>query len=277
MPEIESFLKKGKRRTSLSSTKLPFADKKLGQHFLREQKYIQKITNDFKDQDCCIVEVGPGPAILTPSLASHGKEFYVVEKDERFYDRLKEYVNEDHIILGDALEQDFNWEGPLWLVSNLPYNVSVPLIIKFTQRENIQWMTLMVQKEVGERMLAPQSSKGNDRGSLMCLVQNYFDIKLLCHVPPGAFVPPPKVDSVVLSFTRKAKPEIALDSFKKFEEFCRILFSNRRKQVGKVLKSKYEKERIERAFQKCGLELTRRAETFTQEEVCSVYKEFHGN
>ncbi|MFZ8933789.1 MAG: rRNA adenine N-6-methyltransferase family protein, partial [Bacteriovoracaceae bacterium] len=88
---------------------------------------------------------------------------------------------------------------------------------------------------------------------------------------------PPKVDSVVLSFTRKAKPEIALDSFKKFEEFCRILFSNRRKQVGKVLKSKYEKERIERAFQKCGLELTRRAETFTQEEVCSVYKEFHGN
>ncbi len=261
----------------MSSTKLPFADKNLGQHFLRDQKYIRAITDDFKDEKALIVEVGPGPAILTPYLAAHEKELFVVEKDQRFYDLLKEHVKESHIVLGDALEQEFDFGDSIWLVSNLPYNVSVPLIIKFIQKKNIQWMTLMVQKEVGHRMIAPASSKGNDRGSLMCLIQNYFEIRLLCNVPPGAFVPPPKVDSVVLSFKRRENPRILLSDFKKFEEFCRILFSNRRKQVGKVLKSKYEKERIERAFQALDLEMTRRAETFTQEEVSSLYEEFHGN
>ena len=256
---------------------LPKAYKNFGQHFLNDSNIINQITEDFKDIASSIIEIGPGPGILTEYLVAHDLPFHVIEKDRRFPEYLKTYLPEEKILLADALEIDIDsfinerdLLTPIWLVSNLPYNVSVPLLINFMQSKKIDYLTLMFQKEVGDKIL-PKTKK-NGSGSLMALCQTYFEVSELCQVPPTSFTPPPKVDSVVLSFKRRETPTISLDQFKSFEKFLRNLFQMRRKQVGKVLKSSYPIEVIGRALEECHLEKTLRAEAFSLDDVQNLYK-----
>ena len=259
--------------------KLPRANKTLGQHFLRDEKIISSICSDFANECDVIIEVGPGPGILTQGLSQIGKPLYVVEKDERFPELLVDWVDQEKIYLTDALE--FDWQKffedndlldkKIWLVSNLPYNVSAPLTLKFIQMENIKWMTLMYQREVADKICPIDTRKGKQMNSLFTLGQSYFDVGLFLKVPPGAFNPPPKVDSAVLSFTRIEEPKVPLAEFKKLEKFARILFQMKRKQVFKVLKSAYPAEKLEEAFQEVGIERTARAESFNLEKVQLLY------
>ncbi|MBT7609740.1 MAG: ribosomal RNA small subunit methyltransferase A [Bacteriovoracaceae bacterium] len=257
---------------------LPFADKKLGQHFLRDQRVIDQIVTDHALNAKFILEVGPGPGILTKFLCMHKKPIQVLEKDSRMVEYLREFLSGDQMLITDALEVDLNsylmqltWDEDVWLVSNLPYNVGVPLLINFIQAIPVRYMTLMFQKEVGEKVLDISGCK-NSMGSLMALTQNYFDVKFKCPVMPDAFVPPPKVDSVVISLKRKEIPEIPLSEFRSYEKFLRKLFAHKRKQVGSVLKNNYEKEEMEAAFEKVGLDRTKRAEFFTLSQVQDLYK-----
>lgn len=264
--------------------KLPFADKDLGQHFLRDEKIIQTICSNYKNNCDVIFEVGPGPGILTKHLAQHNKPFYVFEKDQRFPEILKDYLPVENIELGDATK--LNWNDVLhkhkiekdkviWLVSNLPYNVSVPLFTAFLVCPQIQFLTLMFQKEVAEKILNfSQRPKDHEMGSLMALSQTYFEISVLCKVPPGAFIPPPKVDSAVLSFKRIQKPEISIDKKVHFESFLRSLFAQKRKQMGKVLKSRFSDEEIQKVLNNLNIDRTRRAETLTLSEVQNLYRGF---
>lgn len=270
-----------------NKNRLPFANKDLGQHFLKDEKVIQNICSDFKDQADIIFEVGPGPGILTKHLCLHQKPFYVFEKDHRFPEILKEFLPLENIELGDATK--LNWEEVLktkqidshkkiWLVSNLPYNVSVPLFTAFLECAQIQFLTLMFQKEVAEKILNFSTNpKDHEMGSLMALAQTYFQIKLLCKVPPGAFVPAPKVDSAVLSFVRLQDPVIALQDRSLFESFLRTLFSQKRKQMGKVLRSRFSEEKIQTTLTKLNIDRTRRAETLTLNEVHALYRGFSEN
>lgn len=260
--------------------KLPWADKKLGQHFLRDQNVIATIATDQVKESEYILEIGPGPGILTEFLCKHNKPFHVIEKDPRMSEYLKKHISGDQILITDALEVDLEsylstlgWNEKVWLVSNLPYNVSVPLLIKFLRVPAIERMTLMFQKEVGEKVLNWKADE-NGMGSLMALTQNYFHVNLKCPVPPEAFVPPPKVDSIVLSLVRNPFPAIGLDEFESYEKFLRQLFANRRKQVGSVLKPYFDKEKIEEALAKIKLDRTIRAERFTLEQVQFLYREF---
>lgn len=264
--------------------KLPFADKDLGQHFLRDEKVIQAICSDFKDKCDVIFEVGPGPGILTKYLANHQKPFYVFEKDQRFPEILKEFLPIENIELGDATK--LNWDEVLqrrqiekdkiiWLVSNLPYNVSVPLFTAFLTCPEIQFLTLMFQKEVAEKIISfSQRPKDHEMGSLMALSQTYFEISLLCKVPPGAFLPPPKVDSAVLSFKRIQNPVIPLSDKNQFESFIRTLFAQKRKQMGKVLKARFSDELVIKVLENLNIDRTRRAETLTLLEVQNLYRGF---
>lgn len=257
--------------------KLPQANKTLGQHFLRDQNVITKITTDFASDCDVIVEVGPGPAVLTRNLAAHKKTFFVIEKDDRFIDLLKEIVGEQNVFHQDALE--FDWETfvnrpdirgkKIWLVSNLPYNISVPLLIGFTQVQDIYALSLMFQKEVGHKIINVERIK-NFTNSLGLLMENYFDLKVLCKVPPGAFVPPPKVDSIVISFRRKETPTIALSQFLSFERFLRDLFRFKRKQIGSVLK---HLPNIGEALTKVKIARETRAESLEPKEIHLIYHE----
>jgi 16S rRNA (adenine1518-N6/adenine1519-N6)-dimethyltransferase len=258
----------------------PEANKSLGQHFLRDERAKAAIANDFADRARAIIEVGPGPGVLTQGLAAHGLPITLVEKDARFPELLKEFVAEENIILTDALE--VNWEeligarfgaGPgIWLASNLPYNVATPLLVAFLQAPSLSFMTLMFQREVADKVFAFDTREGKEMNSLMSLTQTFFDVKLLTKLPPGAFSPPPKVDSAVLSFERKENPVIEPGQFLIFETFLRKLFAHRRKQAQGVLKSYYTQEAIAAAFESAGIIHTARAESFKLEQVQLLFK-----
>ncbi len=263
----------------------PKANKNLGQHFLIDQNIIKKITSDYAQEADVIIEVGPGPGVLTQHLAKHNKPLFVFELDKRFEEILVEYVPRERIIMGDALGYDWNqffYENQLtdknvWLVSNLPYQVSSALFLLFLQLPPIKFLTLMFQKEVAEKISPPKQSK-NAASSLRTLGENFFDMKHLVKAPPGCFRPQPKVDSLVLTGARKDRAEIALEDFSLLESFVRLIFSQKRKQLAGLLKKRYPQ--YSEIMTKLGLEQQIRAETLEHEQIISLFKELgksHGN
>ena len=242
------------------------ANKDLGQHFLNDQNIINKICSDHPGLSCGILEIGPGPGILTKYLAQLGRPYHVVEKDSRFEEILNSIISSEQITIGDALEVDLDFFDTTWLVSNLPYNVASPLLVKFLKLKNIKYMTLMFQREVGNRILT------TDMNSLGALSQNYFEITTLCNVPPGAFLPPPKVDSIVLSFKRRENPRLSLEKFDAFEKFLRVLFKMRRKQLGNVLKSDFDKDSVAKVFGGLNLKITERSENLSLKTVIDLFE-----
>ncbi len=258
--------------------KLPKANKELGQHFLRDQTVISKITSDWADQAEVIVEVGPGPAVLTELLAKNKKPLYLIEKDMRFKERLEEFLSSpEKLYLMDALKFDWNvflkenelQNKKIWLVSNLPYNVGTLLFVQFLEISQIKYMTLMFQKEVGDKTYLGHGK--NQMNGLLALSLNYFNSKRLIKVPPGCFTPPPKVDSVVVSYSRNDSPEISIENFNRLNKFTRLLFSQRRKQMASVLKQSYKKENIQQACQMAEIAETARAETLNFEQVIRLF------
>lgn len=257
-------------------SKFPTANKSFGQHFLNSPTVIKKITSPLPDDCDVIVEVGPGPAVLTPHLAAYGKPVYVIEMDERFVELLAPVVGADHIYRQDALE--FNWPEflqtkkfkSIWLVSNLPYNVSVPLTLAFLRIPEIKQMTLMYQKEVAQKIL-PNDPK-NSMGSLHALMQTQFDLSHVVYAPPGAFVPPPKVDSQVLQFKRKKEPLIPLGEIDAFESYLRLIFGQRRKQLGGILRKEWGVDKTTYSMENAGLSMEIRSEALSLNQVLKLYE-----
>jgi len=261
------------------SSHLPNPNKVLGQHYLKNRQVIKTICDDFKEMAEAIIEVGPGPGILTEQLSTHQLPFAVIEKDQRFHPHLIKWLPEEMIHIQDALTIDWpqllerqNWiDKKVWLVSNLPYNVSSQLLIQFLQVPQIEYMTLMFQKEVGDKILPPRGK--NAMGSLHALTTTYFETKKLIQVSPGSFSPPPKVESIVITLQRKNNPSIALSEFKSFESFLRKLYQFKRKQLGTVLKPHFEKSALAQAMDKLDWDTTVRAEGLSLEDVHHLYRE----
>lgn len=260
---------------------LPQADKSLGQHFLRDQNVIQKICFDFKDSAEAIIEIGPGPGILTETLATLPIPFQVIEMDQRFKIYLEQFIKNDQITMGDALQVNLEFfiaekfqDKKVWLVSNLPYNVASPLLINFLQTPSIKFMTLMFQKEVADKVF-PFATTKNFMSSLLVLSQTYFECDLLLKVPPGAFSPPPKVDSAVLTMKRRSTPLIPQSEFRQLEKFLRLMFSQKRKQLGGILKSQFAPLLIDQYFKELEIALTIRAEALSLKEVLALYRKFY--
>lgn len=247
------------------------ADKNLGQHFLRDKNIINKICSDHSDEYDIIIEVGPGPGALTENLSTINKPLFLIEKDERFIEHLSSLTPCENIFNEDALK--FNWEDfikknqleskKIWLVSNLPYNVGTVLFTQFLQVPQIKMMTLMFQKEVGDKTYFRDIK--NEMCGLLFLSLNYFESKQLVRVPPGAFSPPPKVNSNVVTYKRNESPDIAIQRYSQLNNFTRELFSQKRKQLGSVLK-KYKVLQTQSR-----IELKRRAETLSYDEVLYLF------
>jgi len=185
-------------------------DKKLGQHFLVSASAVEKIVSAVPESSS-VLEVGPGPATLTESLAERFPVI-AVEADPRWAPLLADVAPHARVVIADALQTDLaellaDLPAPRIIVSNMPYNITGPLLERFdAARSAVTKMVLMMQREVAERVIAAPGD-GN-RGALSVVMQRRYQITKVADVPPGAFWPPPKVWSTVLSLQpRRESPE----------------------------------------------------------------------
>lgn len=245
------------------------AQKSLGQNFLLDQNVTEKIIKlSLEKQGLSdlsafhVFEVGPGPGGLTRAVLSQfPKSLTVVEADPRCVQIMTDLKQETganlEILYADALEQDFSVEktAPRQIVSNLPYHISVPLLLRWLKTMSaFSALTLMFQKEVAERILAPVKTKSYGRISVLAQLVCHID-KLL-DLNPACFVPPPKIWSSVLLFRPCATiPNPLL--LQKVEKLTSLAFGQRRKMIRQSLKSV---DQLETACQQLGIKTTSRAE-----------------
>lgn len=255
---------------------IPRANKDLGQHYLNSDKVISKICSDHDGVYDAIIEIGPGPGVLTKNLSEKNVPLYLIEMDTRFRENLRSIVHPENILFQDATSIDWKTyfeerdltNKKVWLVSNLPYNVGSVLFIHFLPLQPIKYMTLMFQKEVGQKTYYREVK--NQMNGLYFLCKNYFDAKHLIKVAPGCFSPPPKVESVVVSYTRLQNYN-ELD-FKKLNSFSRLVFSEKRKQLLGVLKKQYPLEKLEQAFKVSQIPPKIRSEALSFDQLETLYK-----
>jgi 16S rRNA (adenine1518-N6/adenine1519-N6)-dimethyltransferase len=213
----------------------------LGQHFLKDQNIARKIVDSisFSGLDESILEVGPGTGVLTNFLLERPyNEVILNEIDRESISFLKENFGADNlrIVEGDFLKlniEDLS-KSELSIIGNFPYNISSQIFFKILEHKSkIKEVVGMVQKEVGQRICASHGNK--TYGILSVLIGAYYHTELLFKVPPGVFIPPPKVDSAVIRLKRKE--HIALDYDEKlFKIIVKQGFQNRRKTLRNALK-----------------------------------------
>jgi len=219
------------------------ADKRFGQHFLLDLNLCRKIASlAGVAPDEAVIEVGPGPGGLTRALLAAGARVAAVEKDSRFIPLLNDLGAAAEgrltVIEGDALAIDetaiFAGDRRIRVVSNLPYNVGTPLLVKWlTGSFRPASMTLMFQKEVARRIAAPPG--GGDYGRLGVLAQALCEVEIVMDLPARAFTPPPKVDSAVARLTpRRDRPDVELISA--LQAVTHAAFGQRRKMLRSSLK-----------------------------------------
>ena len=214
--------------------------KSLGQHFLKNATVSQRIVDLLHlEPGEQVLEIGPGPGALTGLLAQKQPgTFLILEKDDHWAEvHTRHFAGQEHVrvIAGDAM--DFAWEdleGPWKIISNLPYNVGSPLIWDIVSRvPDLRRAVFMVQKEVAERLAARPGSR--DYGALSVWVQSFVHVGWGFVVGPGNFIPPPKVDSGVVSMM--PLPEGTRDFDHNAVSYCvKICFQQRRKQMQSILR-----------------------------------------
>lgn len=247
------------------------AKKSLGQNFLRDPHYLNKIADAAQvgagDQ---VLEIGPGLGHLTRVLSQRALKVLAIEVDDRLIPQLRDEfggVPNFELLHADALEYDYEALTGRWkVVANLPYYISTPIIQKLiVRREKFISLTLMLQKEVAERIAAPPG--GKDYGYLSVLVQYYAVPRMEFKVPPGAFTPSPRVDSIVITLILRDRPAVKVRDEAFFFRVIRAAFSQRRKTLRNSLKQLGAvKEKMDAVLSVTGIDLARRAETLTVEE-----------
>jgi 16S rRNA (adenine1518-N6/adenine1519-N6)-dimethyltransferase len=254
------------------------ADKKLGQHFLFDLNITDKIVRASGPIiDHTVIEVGPGPGALTRSiLMANPKAVIALDMDPRFIHMLNDHltpVSEGKltVLKQDALTYDYTLvDKPVRIIANLPYNISTELLFRWLPNiSRFSSLTLMLQKEVAERLYAKPNSKAYGRISI--LLQLYCDISPVCDISPQSFYPPPKVMSTVVHIVPKA----ALRSDVNMETLERVLkasFGLRRKTLRVSLKtlSPHSAEIIERA----GIDPGLRPEALSLDDFCALSRIF---
>ena len=212
--------------------------KRFGQHFLTDQSVIAAIVAAIRPQaEDAMVEIGPGLGALTTPLAAVLRHLHVIEIDRDIVARLQRAYAPGRLSMhaGDVLEFDFAaLPGALRVVGNLPYNISSPLLFHLARyAERIRDMHFMLQKEVVERMVATPG--GRDYGRLSVMLQYRFDMELLIKVAPGAFSPPPQVESAVVRLCPRPRALLSATSEAGLAQVVRRAFAQRRKTLRNAL------------------------------------------
>lgn len=258
--------------------------KKFGQNFLIDAHVMEKILDaaQISNHDF-VLEIGPGIGTMTQFLCEHARAVAAVEIDRNLipilHDTLQGYDNVE-IIQEDILKLDIgkfvqekNNGNPMKIVANLPYYITTPIIMGLLESGvPIESITVMVQKEVAERMKAGPGTK--EYGALSLAVQYYAKTELAANVPPNCFMPRPKIGSAVIHLACHPTPPVQITDEKLLFAMIRASFNQRRKTLVNGLSHdpglSLTKEQIQQAMEKTGLPLTVRGEELTLEQFAQI-------
>lgn len=263
--------------------------KSLGQNFIIDVNILKNmiqyagISNTSR-----VIEIGPGIGALTEQLALHAKKVVAIEIDHRLINILKEtlcdyenirFIHQDvlKMDLKTEMKQTFTKEQDIHIVANLPYYITTPILMKLlTDRLPIHHLTLMMQKEVADRIIAQPNSK--EYGSLSIVVQYYTEPKIVMTVPKNVFMPKPKVQSAVLKMKVRKEPPVQVIDEDTFFTIVRASFAHRRKTLRNNLihffKNHISPQTIDQVLKHVNIDGLRRGETLTIEEFAKIANQF---
>ncbi|QQK74259.1 16S rRNA (adenine(1518)-N(6)/adenine(1519)-N(6))-dimethyltransferase RsmA [Salicibibacter cibarius] len=256
--------------------------KSLGQNFMLDGNILNKMVDatEVTPEDG-VIEIGAGIGALTEKLAKRAKKVIAFEIDRRFLpvlaDTLSAYENIDirhqdilKADLQELCETTFNDTRHIVVAGNLPYYVTTPILMGFLEQKlPIKTLTVMIQKEVSERLAAVPGTKAY--GSLSIAAQYYAEAEEIMSVPATVFMPRPNVDSMIIRFRIRNQPAVDVEDERLFFELIRAAFAQRRKTLTNNLRQWLGKKAdLQEVFQLAGLDGTRRAETLALEEFAAL-------
>ena len=258
--------------------------KRFGQNFLIDSNILEKIVHAAGiKKDDVVLEIGPGIGTLTQYLCENAGQVLAVEIDKNLIpilsDTLSEYdnvavINEDILKLdiNSILKEKYN-DRPVKVVANLPYYITTPIIMGlFENKVNLKSITIMVQKEVADRMQAGPGTK--DYGALSLAVQYYAKAEIAMLVSPNCFIPKPNVGSAVINLIKHETPPVKAEDDDYMFRVIRASFNQRRKTLYNGLNNSGEinvsKEKIKEAIEKLGVSETIRGEALTLEQFARL-------
>ena len=245
-------------------------NKRLGQNFLFDEQSLQTIASEVTSEDT-VIEIGPGLGTLTAILAEKASKVIAVELDSNMVqileDRFKLY-NNVQIIQDDILHVDIDKIAPkAKIVANLPYYITTSIITKLLNT-NIKDITILIQKEVAERICAEPGTK--KVGAITYFVKYYADSKIVANVPKECFIPSPEVESAVVKITKRNEKAVKVNNEKLFFDIIRINFTQRRKTILNSLSSIIDKEVLKNILKECKIEENTRGENLSLEQFAMI-------
>jgi len=254
--------------------------KRWGQNFLVDHNIARKMVScaELSPKDI-VLEIGAGKGILTGKIASLVKKVIAIEIDKKLSsflrEQLRNYKNIE-VIEGDFLKLAISQflgsvpERSVKVIANLPYYITSPIIVKLLNMKRWSQATLMLQKEVGERITA--SPGGKDYGALSILVQYHCSVEKQFNVSRNVFRPRPDVDSIVIKLKLLKLPRIKVKDEKMFFEIVHAAFSQRRKKLSNSISNvlKIDKHLLENLLERLNITPARRAETLSIEEFATI-------
>ena len=245
-------------------------NKRLGQNFLFDEPSLQTIASEVTNEDT-VIEIGPGLGTLTAILAEKAKKVIAVEIDSKMVQILQErfkLYNNVEIIQDDILHVDIDKIAPkAKIVANLPYYITTSIITKLLNT-NIKDITVLIQKEVAERICAEPGTK--KAGAITYFVKYYADSKIVADVPRECFIPSPEVESAVVKITKREERAVKVDNEKFFFEIIKTNFTQRRKTILNSLSGIIDKEMLKNILKECKIEEAARGENLSLEDFAKI-------
>ena len=245
-------------------------NKRLGQNFLFDEQSLQTIASEVTSEDT-VIEIGPGLGTLTAILAEKASKVIAVELDSNMVqileDRFKLY-NNVQIIQDYILHVDIDKIAPkAKIVANLPYYITTSIITKLLNT-NIKDITILIQKEVAERICAEPGTK--KAGAITYYVKYYADSKIVANVPKECFIPSPEVESAVVKITKRNEKAVKVNNEKLFFDIIKTNFTQRRKTILNSLSSIIDKEVLKNILKECKIEEVERGENLSLEQFAMI-------
>ncbi|HVX38355.1 MAG TPA: 16S rRNA (adenine(1518)-N(6)/adenine(1519)-N(6))-dimethyltransferase RsmA [Gemmatimonadaceae bacterium] len=258
--------------------RLPPIRKNLGQHFLNDPRILDRIVDalELTGRET-VVEIGPGRGSLTARLAARAERLVLIEYDRALAAMLRERYADSpavRVIEADVLTVNLPDAagGSFVLVGNVPYYITTPILFHALERPRAERAVYLIQREVAERVVAPAGA--DEYGALSVNVQAVANAKVLFRVPPGAFLPPPKVESAVIRVEPRLDPVVTPGEEARFRRFVIDAFGMRRKQMRRVVRALcgLDAAAADAALARADVDPAARPETLTPEQFAALVR-----